>query len=301
MRCRAAWSVGALLLIFAPLRTSAQAPRVTRSDLHPCLRTPPTGLPASASTSPPSVLRERFGDCAPFDPGRPPALPATAERARSPWAILASATLPGAGQLMLRQWRSIPYLAIEGYAWTNYIASSRDARRDRNAYRLLASNVARGAYGAFRPIGDFDYYERMENFLESGVFDATPGGDLEPEGDTTTFNGAVWLLARRTYWHDATSPPTRESTEWQRAESFYLQRAIRPQFQWSWRGAPMAYEQFRRYIRSSNDAYRDAAADLGVVIGNHLLSTVDAYVTVQLRRRNHAGRKLYELSLSVPF
>ena len=202
---------------------------------------------------------------------------------------------------MLRQWRAIPYLALEGYAWNSYVGSTRDARRDRDAYRRIAATVARAAFGANRPLGDFDYYERMENFLESGVFDADPGGALEPEGDTTTFNGAVWLLARRTYWPDASSPPPRESVEWQRAESFYLQRAIRPQYRWSWRGAPAAYEQFRRHIRSSNDAYRDAAADLGLVIANHVLSTVDAYVTVQLWRRNQFGSQRYELSVSVPF
>ena len=34
--------------------------------------------------------------------------------------------------------------------------------------------------------------------IESGVFDAVPGGDLDPEPDEATANGATWLLARQT-------------------------------------------------------------------------------------------------------
>ncbi len=223
------------------------------------------------------------------------------QKSRSAWAILASAVLPGAGQAVLRQWRAIPYLALEGYGWSTYASDARGARRDRDAYRLLSTNVARAAFGGSRISDDFEYYERMENYFESGRYNLDPGSPIVPEVDTTTFNGAMWLLARRTYWKDPNVAPMRGTTEWLRAEAFYESRAIRPEFQWSWRGAPEAYDRYRRSIRMANQGYRDAVTDLGLVIGNHFLSTVDAYVSVKLRRRNTATGRAYEVSVGVPF
>ena len=65
-----------------------------------------------------------------------------------------------------------------------------------------------------------------------------------------------------------------------------MQRAVTPAFLWSWQDAQLEQDVFRRTIARSNDAYRRAAQDLAVVIANHVLSTVDAYVTVRLRGRN---------------
>lgn len=219
---------------------------------------------------------------------------------RNAWSVLASAVLPGAGQALLGQWRAVPYVALEGYAWSSYASDSRRGRRSRDAYRTLAATVARAPFSPVRPNGDFGYYERMEDFLASGVFSRNEGGLLEPETDTTTFNGAMWLLARRTFWTDPASPPPRGSLEWQRAESFYLQRAIRPAFRWSWEGFEEDQVLFRQLIRASNDGYRDALGALGIVLGNHVLSAVDAYVTIRVRRSEGAGERTYAVRVSVP-
>lgn len=217
------------------------------------------------------------------------------------WAILASAVLPGAGQAILRQRRALVYVAIEAFALSSYNGHTRVARRTRDEYRALASNVARAAFSTLRPVGDFDYYERMEHFASSGAFDlGTGGGLLQPERDTTTFNGAMWLLARRTYWKDPFQSPERGSSEWTKAEQFYLQRAIRPEFRWSWEGAQGEYSLFRQLIRRSNDRYRSAVADLGVVLGNHVLSAIDASVAFRLAQRRTALGRAYEVSVEVP-
>lgn len=217
------------------------------------------------------------------------------------WAILASAVLPGAGQAILRQRRALVYVAIEALALSSYNGHTRVARRTRDEYRALASSVARAAFSALRPVGDFDYYERMEHFASSGAFDlGAGGGPLQPERDTTTFNGAMWLLARRTYWKDPFQSPERGTAEWAKAEQFYLQRAIRPEFRWSWEGADGEYSLFRQLIRRSNDRYRSAVADLGVVLGNHVLSTIDASVALRLAQRRTALGRAYEVSIEVP-
>ncbi len=203
----------------------------------------------------------------------------------SVWSIVASAILPGSGQAMLTVNRALPYLAVEAFAWSQYVRHGISYRDRRDGYRDLAARVARSPFSSLRPNGDFEYYEHMTHYLEAGRYDLIAGGAIEPETDSTTFNGAVWLLARRTYWEDPSEPPAPESAAWERAVAFYRARAYDQLFRWSWTGAPDQYAAFRSLIRQSNDANRLAMQDLGVIIANHVLSTVDAYITVRLRRR----------------
>ena len=116
------------------------------------------------------------------------------------WAVAASAVMPGAGQAALGERRFLPYAAFELFSWALYAAHVRDARARRDDYRTIAALVARGRFSNDRPTGDFDYYERLEHYVESGQYDAISGGDIDPEPDTVTFNGSIWFLARRTFW-----------------------------------------------------------------------------------------------------
>lgn len=223
------------------------------------------------------------------------------ERAATWWAPLASLALPGVGQATLGQDRFIPYLAIEAYAWVRYANDSRDGQRFRAQYRELARSVARSAFGPAAPNGPFEYYERMEKWVESGAYDLVPGGTIEPETDTATFNGAQWLLARRTFWQDPDAPPPPESVEYLAALRFYRGRAVQPDFRWSWRDAQLAQDVFRRTIARSNDAYRHASMDLGIILGNHMLSMVDAFVSMRLRRpRGSASGLGVEFTVPLP-
>lgn len=210
--------------------------------------------------------------------------PAPAATPSSAWAIAASAILPGSGQALLGSDRALPYVAVEAFAWTSYISDAQAYRRYRDGYRDLAARVARAAWSSIRPHGDFEYYERMTHYPEAGRFDLMAGGSIQPETDSTTYNGAMWLLARRTYWADPTTPPDTASPEWGRAVAFYRARAYDQLYRWSWTHAPLEYAAFKDLIGDSNDANRRAMLDLGVIIANHVLSTVDAYITVRLRR-----------------
>lgn len=206
------------------------------------------------------------------------------------WGPLASAVLPGAGQAAARQDRFVGYIAVEAYAWLTYESALREGRRQRRAYRLLANGVARAFFSQNPRTGTFDYYERMQHYVESGVFDRNPmSPDVEPEVDTSTFNGTVWLLARRTFWEHPDSVPDRESSAYQQAERFYVDRAITPEFRWSWRNAQLEQDLFRRAISRSNEAYRRSIQALGIVLANHALSTVDAYVTLRLWNEEAPG------------
>jgi len=216
---------------------------------------------------------------------------------------------------MLDQNRFLPYLALEAYAWVKYMADSREGAKQRDGYRRLARLVARSQFSNTAPTGNWEYYERMEHYVESGVYDAIPGGTIQPEPDTTTYNGSVWLLARQTYWEDPSIAPDPASDAYVKAIAFYAQRAVTPNYRWSWRDAQLEQDLFRRTIARSNDYYRRAAQDLAVVIANHVLSTVDSYVTVRLRNRRGltgrtapggavgpagAGEDGYDLTFQVP-
>lgn len=223
-------------------------------------------------------------------------------RAAPWWAPVASALVPGAGQAALGQDRWLAYAAVEGAALLRYSADRQEGARERRTYRRLANQVARALYSTGSPpAGAFEYYEAMERWVESGVYDAEPGGEVDPETDLTTFNGSIWLLARQTYWTRPDSAPPPGSDAYRQALAFYDQRAVRPAFRWSWRNAQLEQDLYRRAIDRSNAAFRRSAEDLAAVLANHVLSTVDAYVTVRLRRRAGAAGEVRELSVSVPW
>jgi hypothetical protein len=218
-----------------------------------------------------------------------------------------SALVPGLGQGVLRQQRGIVYLAAEGYLILRAFGARRDARRERDAYREIARTVARESFGADRPDAAWEYYERLQFVLESGAYNRTPGAALSPETDPATFNGSIWRLARETFWRDPDVAPDPSSSEYQGAIAFYERRAVGESFRWSWRDAQLEQDLYRQTIERSNDASRQARQMVGLLLANHALSLVDAYVSVRLRvfgetdgvsqRVGVAG----QLPLAVPF
>lgn len=198
-------------------------------------------------------------------------------------APVASAILPGSGQALLHRSRALPYLVVEAFGWAQYVHELRQGRRRREDYRGLARVVARAPYSDSLPVGNWEYYESMEKFAESGVYNANPIGGFAPETDPATFNGSVWLLARRTFWENVAAAPPPGSPEYQRAEEFYLRRAVRPEYRWSWKSALLEQDVFRSAIHESNAAFRLASQYLSVVLANHALSAVDAFVTLRLQ------------------
>ena len=131
---------------------------------------------------------------------------------------LASLLVPGTGQLMAGQDRGAVYLAAEVYLLSRYLQLDHQATQEAQRYQDLAFDVARRT---FQPMGKdtvFEYYEQMGRFVESGAYDVDgPGGAFVPEPDTRTYNGSVWLLARRTFWADPNVPP--DPASWQYAQA----------------------------------------------------------------------------------
>jgi hypothetical protein len=207
---------------------------------------------------------------------------AGASRARF-WARpVASLIVPGSGQLLAREDRGALYLATEIYVLSQFLRLNQTGREEARRFRNLAFVAARRGFTPSIRDTTFEYFEQMEKFSASGRFSLGPGPALVPEDDPSTFNGAVWLLARRTFWDDPNVPPPTDSPQYLRALQFYVSRAIGPNFLWSWRDASLERQEFRRAIRRSDEAFRQAQSQLGLLLANHLVSAVDALISNRL-------------------
>jgi hypothetical protein len=244
---------------------------------------------ASADTTPSPSKKIRIG---------PISIP---RRDSSWWVPLASAVVPGTGQALLGQDRVIAYLAVELFAILGYADQHNAQLRATARYQALASNVARSLYPAPYPVGTWAYYEIMEHYPQSGVFNLTPGGAFTPETDITTYNGAAWLLARQTYWNDPNVQPDPSSSPYRNALAFYTARAIQPQFRFSWVNAQLEQDVYVQTVEQRNQAARDARMQLGILIANHLLSMVDAYVTLRVHGGLGAPGSPASLAATIPW
>lgn len=195
---------------------------------------------------------------------------------------IASLIVPGSGQLLAGQDRGAVYLAAEVYLVSRYLQLDHEATRQAQRFQNLAFDVARRAYMPTRRDTVFEYYEQMERFVESGSYDTDPGAAFEPESDASTYNGSVWLLARRTFWEDPSVKPDPTSPQYWKALQFYQARAVGPNFLWSWRDHSLEHEVFRDFIRRSDNAFRRAQNQVGLLLANHVVSAVDALISARL-------------------
>lgn len=243
--------VAALLVCATSLTASGQRVADSRAGVAPASR------PDSAGTDGMAVHRGP--------------LPFHTPSAALPFAPLASAAVPGAGQAMLGNNRAVAYAAIELLAWLEYFQDRRDQNAQERAFKAIAARVARAHFTANPLDAPWAYYEQMRDFLESGVFSKSATG-VVPESDITTYNGFEWDVLKRAHAGDSLA-----------ALPDYQQIAVRPEFQWSWRNAGLQWNQFKLTTGLRNDAYRRRQRDLEIVLANHVLSMIDAFTTFRLR------------------
>jgi hypothetical protein len=212
-------------------------------------------------------------------------------------APIASAILPGLGQVRLRKDRFVGYLAAEAFLVLQYVKNNSEANDNTREYRAIARDIARRNFPGTHPDTVWQYYEKVGKFLESGVFSRSTSGPTLPEIDAGTYNGEQWILARQAFGIplDLTDPS--RNPNYSDALSLYESRAITAAYGWSWRNAQLERDVFTKSIGRSNDAYRRANNALVAIIANHLLSAVDAFASVRLIQA--AGGEV-RVSASIP-
>ncbi|MGQ0812970.1 MAG: hypothetical protein ACT4O1_00705 [Gemmatimonadota bacterium] len=197
-------------------------------------------------------------------------------------AFVASAILPGAGQRYLKSDRWLPFVAVEAWAWVKYLDHRSRGRELEQDYRDLAWNVARRLTTSARRDSVFTYYEAIAQFDNSGLFDAeplTPG--LQPEPDSTTFNGIQWRRARALFLRGVAAVPG--TPEFEQALAFYRSNAIPEGYTWSWGNNRLEQRTFQETIARSDAAFRAATRMMGVILANHIVSAVDALVQARVK------------------
>ena len=196
-------------------------------------------------------------------------------------AFLYSLVIPGAGQRSLGQKRGLAYLALEAIAWVEFARARSDGGRLRDEYRTLGWDFARTFDGA-RIDGDFQYYETLTKFARSGAFDAdmsTVG--IQPESDPGTFNGSIWALAMDIFFSQGSAPGPGDPS-FERALDFYRDRGYGEEFLWDWTGNTAEQGRFGRLIRESDNRFHRSSVMAGVLLGNHLVSALDAFLSARV-------------------
>ncbi|MDB4891524.1 MAG: hypothetical protein JWL61_3379 [Gemmatimonadetes bacterium] len=197
-------------------------------------------------------------------------------------APIASAILPGLGQVRLGKDRFMGYLAAEAFLVLQYAKNTREANDNTREYRAIARDIARRNFPGTHPDTVWQYYEKVGKFLESGVFSRSTSGPILPEIDAGTYNGEQWILARQAFGIPLDVSDDTRNPNYADALSLYESRAITAAYGWSWRNAQLERDVFTKSIGRSNDAYRRANNALVAIIANHLLSAVDAFASVRL-------------------
>jgi hypothetical protein len=205
---------------------------------------------------------------------------------------VASFLVPGSGQVLARQDRAAIYIGTEVYALTRFIQLTVSSHRDASRFRDIAFQVARSAFAPMRRDTVFEYFETMQRYMESGQFDLDPGPAFAPEVDTTTYNGSVWMTARRTYWPDPNMAPALGSPAYARAVQFYETHAVGPGYLWSWNNSEQQLTEFKETIQKSDNAFRRAQDQVGILLANHLVSAVDAFISSRLSNATHRATTL---------
>jgi hypothetical protein len=210
---------------------------------------------------------------------------ASTPSARPGKGFLLSALAPGAGQWFQGQGRWPAYAAIEIWAWFQFLDLRREGRDLRSDYRDLAWFVARRVSTGPRTEAGWDYYEALSEYRSSGAYDVDPEAPgVQPETDPETFNGSIWALAREIYLPEDPENPVPEGSEpYLRAQEYYQQRAYEPRLAWDWGTNLLHQQEYGSLIRKADEALRSSTGMVGIILANHLLSAVDAFVSGRLR------------------
>jgi hypothetical protein len=268
----------AILLLLAVARVPASA------QARPDAAVPAVAGTASRASDP---ARPRFPSVLPASP------PTAADSARSIGAVraaLMSALVPGAGQHALGLGRWVLYVALEAWGWVSYANRERDGRSLERQYKDLAWQVARRVSVGPRHDGSFEYYESMEHYQASGAFDQDPGRDsIQPEADPTTYNGQVWQLSQELYMPPSSSPYATDSPQYRAALAYYESHAVTAEYAWSWGDNLLEQQLYGSTIHQSDQAYRAAKTMAGIIIANHVVSAIDAFVMGRLRGEDNGG------------
>jgi len=221
--------------------------------------------------------------------------------------VLFSALLPGAGQLYRGQKRGFAYIAAEVVGVTAWAFFKNEGNNKRDEYIDFARVNSRETVATYDPwwgliqnrihpelVGDWDYYEHMSQYRRSGRYDRDLNNDysqtgnlvdLDPEIEyTDSFNNRQWGIARINYFEsDPENPDSYSGThaDTLAAKEFYAHTSVTEAYAWDWGPYTANQNEFGRIIDNADSAFRRASFSLGILLANHVVSTIDAYISAK--------------------
>ncbi|MDA0312588.1 MAG: hypothetical protein O2992_10780 [Gemmatimonadetes bacterium] len=187
-----------------------------------------------------------------------------------------SLLVPGLGQHKQDRNRKWMFAAAEVLAWSFFAERRRSGSELRDQYLDVAWDRGRLQGGA-RVEGDFEYYETMTKWARSGAFDADPlASGLQPEADVNAYNGLIWQRAQSLFLGGKAGQEGEAAYE--QARAYYRTNAYGEAFLWDWSSDAGGQQAMGGLIKDSDDRFRQATTAVGVVIANHLVAAVDAFL-----------------------
>jgi len=212
--------------------------------------------------------------------------------------ILLSAILPGSGQLVQGQNRGYAYIAAEVATIAGWFVYRNQGQDTENEYIEFAwvharEGVPGGTGNNIR--GTNEYYEHLSKWIRSGEFDTDRNYDLEdpftidPWTDEETFNGDTWRIATITFFEpDTLGVLVGERADTLAALQLYSGRAFQSDFYWDWTknntvdNYKAQQNRYKDLRDESNAAYRRATVSLVLLMANHVISVVDAFMSSRI-------------------
>ncbi len=228
--------------------------------------------------------------------------------------ILMSALLPGSGQLYQGQNRGYLYIAAEVASITGWALFRNKGNDTKEEFIEFAWVNARENVSTQNVRGDDDYYEHLARWDRSGVFSKDPNYDIgdpftiAPEDDPGTWNGEQWRIASINHFEpDSTGAYTIGS----RADSLaalqqYSGRAYEARYYWDWTGQTQGelrdnyralQNQYLDLRDDSNLAFQRATASLVLLMANHVISVVDAFISAKIELPGGEGDNRTKLNM----
>jgi hypothetical protein len=231
--------------------------------------------------------------------------------------ILFSALLPGSGQLYQGQRRGYLYLAAEVASIAGWVVFRNKGGDTKEEYISFAWDFARDGISSRNVRGDDEYYEHIARYQKSGDFSRDPNYDIN---DPTTikpntedwddncqscFNVKQWDIARITYFQQDS---TGEYTVGTPADSlaalqYYAGRAYQSIYYWDWTKGGLEtnsgalQHQYLDLRDESNLAYQRATVSLVVLMANHAISVVDAFISSKIELPGGDGENRTKLDM----
>jgi hypothetical protein len=225
--------------------------------------------------------------------------------------VLLSALLPGSGQIYQGQVRGYAYLAAEVASIAGWVIFRNKGNDSKEEFIDFAWEKSRLGVSTRNERGDDGYYEHVARWVKSGEFDVDRNYDLsdpftiDPWTESGAYNGEQWRIASITYFQqDTTGTYIGTRADSLAALQFYAGRAYEEVFYWDW--ATVDEERFRANMNQyldlrdeSNSAFQNATLSLVLLMANHAVSVIDAFISSRVEFPGSGGEDRTRLDMRI--